>query len=108
MTIFLLIIAMVGVLLYIVGLMQSVSYKDYINAQIQREGGLTQQAMANIETYGEEQYGSKFKVISESGSDKKPYGESVNYRIEGRVGGDVANAPSSFIRSKGSSISKVR
>lgn len=105
---FIMLVFFLSVFFYAVSFSQAIGFKSYVNGQINREGGLTSQAMANINEYNANIYNSKFKVVSDSGTDKKEYGDSVSYTISGEVGAVGLNLPLKLVSVSGSSISKVR
>ena len=87
---------------------QAIGYKQYIGDQISREGGLTTSAMANLDEYSANNYSSRFKVVSESGNAKQPYGAEVKYHIEGTMNESFFNLPAELVKLSGVGVSKVR
>lgn len=87
---------------------QAIGYKQYIGDQIAREGGLTTTAMANLDEYSANNYSSRFKVVSESGSEKQPFGTQVAYHIEGTMNESFFNLPATMVKLDGVGVSKVR
>jgi len=105
---FIMIMLFVSIFFYGASWLQAIDFKTYVEDQINREGGLTTTAMSNINEYNKNNYNSKFKVVSESGSDKKPYGTVVKYHIEGEIGSYGFNVPLQLVYVSGSGVSLVR
>lgn len=90
-------------------------FKDYVNVQIERNGGYTANAKENIQRKNEDDYGDLFGVYEVDSNDTKAiknigFGEVVDYEIH-------ANIPVPFtakgtfeipIKIKGEAISRVR
>ena len=53
----------------------------YVDAQIERNGGLTINAMSNIDDYNEKHYKGRFRVSSNQLNQKLPFGSIVDYQI---------------------------
>ena len=84
------------------------SFRQYIDAQIERNGGLTTNAMRNIDTYNEEHYKGKFTVTSDQMNQKLPYGSIINYQIVGEYNILFFDFDTQSYPVNGSSISLVR
>lgn len=72
-------IAMIGV--FMININQTQDFKRYINTQVERQGGLTDEAMANIEEYNQTYYEGEYTVTSDMAGQKVPYGTEVNYEV---------------------------
>ena len=59
------------------------SFRQYVDAQIERNGGLTINAMSNIDDYKEKHYKGRFRVSSNQLNQKLPFGSIVDYQIVG-------------------------
>lgn len=73
------IIAMVGV--FMININQTQDFKRYINTQIERHGGLTDEAMANIEDYNQTYYEGEYTLSSDLVGIKVSYGTEVDYEV---------------------------
>ena len=104
---------MINVKLYIFAILTTfivaICIRDrYIDAQIERNGGLTTNAMSNIDTYNEEHYKGKFTVTSDQMNQKLPYGSIINYQIVGEYNILFFDFDTQSYPVNGSSISLVR
>ena len=79
------------------------SFRQYVDAQIERNGGLTINAMSNIDDYNEKHYKGRFRV-----NQKLPFGSIVDYQIVGEYKILFFNLGTQSYPIKGSSISLVR
>lgn len=84
------------------------SFKQQVNYQIERNGGLTKEALANINEYSDEYYNSRFRVESDRLGEKVSYGETVDYTIIGTFDGVIMPVPEFEIPFKGTGVSQVR
>ncbi|MCE4051688.1 hypothetical protein [Bacillus sp. Au-Bac7] len=80
---FFMIALMLGVAVFLFQLQQVNNYKQYVNYQIERNGGLTETAVENINTYSEDHFQNVFSVSSAKLNEKVPYGSIVEYKVEG-------------------------
>lgn len=74
-----LIIAMVGV--FMININQTQDFKRYVNTQIERNGGLTETSMTNIEEYNQTYYEGEYNISSDQEGQSVPYGTEVNYVV---------------------------
>ncbi len=102
------IFSMFSVGAYFININQANDFKQFVNYQIERNGGLTTTAMEKINTYNKEHYHGKFKVASSQGTSKMAFGEEVNYTISGKYEFFFISLPAQLINVKGSAISMVR
>lgn len=58
------------------------NYKQYVNDNIERYGGLTTTAMTNINEYSKAYNDNRFSLVSTDIGKKKGFGEIVNYQIK--------------------------
>ena len=84
------------------------SFRQYVDAQIERNGGLTINAMSNIDDYNEKHYKGRFRVSSNQLNQKLPFGSIVDYQIVGEYKILFFNLGTQSYPIKGSSISLVR
>ncbi|MCY7571410.1 hypothetical protein [Bacillus pumilus] len=66
---------------YCIRLNQSNDFKQQVNYQIERNGGLNSNALKEIEKKNKEAYGGSFQVHSASLNKTLPYGSEVSYKI---------------------------
>lgn len=66
---------------YCIRLNQANDFKQQINYQIERNGGLNSNALKEIEKKNQEAYGGSFQVHSASLNKTLPYGSEVAYKI---------------------------
>ena len=57
------------------------NFKQQVNYTIERDGGLTQQAIREISTYAQEHSHGQYQIKSAQLGQKVPYGMSVGYEI---------------------------
>ncbi|TRZ39364.1 hypothetical protein CEQ21_07325 (plasmid) [Niallia circulans] len=58
------------------------SFKQQVNYQIERQGGLTETAVANLDEYSKKYYHGNFTVESDQLNQKVSYGDPVDYTIK--------------------------
>lgn len=84
------------------------SFKQEVNYQIERQGGLTETAVANINAHSEAYYGGQFTVQSDKLNQKVNYGETVDYIVTGEFEIRLFPMPNVTLEFGGSSLSQVR
>lgn len=84
------------------------NYLQQVNYEIERQGGLTTEAVENLTSHSNEYYGGRYAVKSDQLNQKVGYGEIVNYTIEATISIDMFNLPSYHIEFPGSAVSQVR
>ncbi|MGY3219103.1 hypothetical protein [Bacillus sp. TE9122W] len=87
---------------------QAIDMKRYVNDQIERYGGLTNDAQNQIKSYSEKNFGGKFTVVSLSGNQKAQFGEEINYKLKGEAEINFFDLPSIPFALNGSASSNVR
>jgi hypothetical protein len=102
------IFSMVSLALFFSEINQANDFKLYVNYQIERNGGLTDAAMEKVDSYNQENYGSKFKVQSTQMSQLFAYGKEVDYTINTKHEFFFLPLLSRDISIKGSAISQIR
>ena len=98
----------VGVSVFCYEIQQVNSFRQYVDYQIERNGGLTTNAMSNIDAYNEKNYKGKFTINSEQINQKLPYGSIINYQILGEYNLLFFDFDTQSYPINGSSISLVR
>lgn len=75
-----LILFMLAMAIFIFQVQQSNHYKQYVNYQIERNGGLTADVIANINTYSDQHFNGVFKLDDSQVTGKQPFGTVIEYR----------------------------
>lgn len=102
------IFSMVSLALFFSEINHANDYKQYVNYQIERNGGLTTEAIKKIESYNQEHYGGKFKVQSAQMSQQFAFGKEVDYTIKTNYKFFFLPLLSRDISIKGTAISEIR
>ncbi len=84
------------------------SFKQQVNYQIERHGGLTEAAVENINQYSTEIYNGAFEIESEQLNEKVAYGETVDYVIKATFEISIFPVPDVEIDYGGTGVSQVR
>lgn len=87
---------------------QTQDFKNYVDGQLERNGGYTSAAASSITKHSKDNYQGRYKVKSLSGSVKKPYGQTIDYEIIGTIDVVFMDLPNAITSKKGSTISLVR
>lgn len=87
---------------------QSIDFKTFVNGQVERHGGFTPEAVTNIQNHSEQYFSGRFTVKSLSGYDRKPHGEVISYKVQGRIQILFFNLPDQLTGTRGFTISRVR
>ncbi|GEM05683.1 hypothetical protein HMI01_26710 [Halolactibacillus miurensis] len=104
----LLVALIVTISVFLFHVQQSNHFKQYINYQIERSGGLTLDTIDRINQYSEQNFSGVFSLDDSQQTEKKPYGETVEYQANVSIkflflDFDIVELPIS-----GSAISLVR
>lgn len=75
-------IMMICFILFGIELSDISNYKQYVNYTIERNGGLTSEAVREIEEYSEKHVHGRYEVSSEKMGQKVKYGEKVLYQVK--------------------------
>lgn len=84
------------------------SFKQQVNYQIERHGGLTDAALDNINKYSENYYHGIFTINSDQLNEKVAYGEAVDYVIDGNFDIKILPIPDVQLEFSGTGVSQVR
>lgn len=84
------------------------TFKQQVNYQIERQGGLTESALEEINDFSKNNYNGRFTVESELLNEKVDYGEAVDYEVIGTFKFNVFDLPEVNIPSNGTGVSQVR
>lgn len=104
----LIIMFMITFAVFLFEIQQSNDFKQYVNYQIERNGGLTAEAMENINQYSEDNYNGNFEVNSDQMNEKLPFGSTVEYEIVGTFNFLFLNFDTQSFPIKGSGVSLIR
>lgn len=84
------------------------NFRQRINYEIERQGGLTEEAVEKLATYSEENYGGRYAITSEQLNEKVAYGEIVDYTILADFEVAIFPIPNVQMEFSGSGVSQVR
>ncbi|TGA98612.1 hypothetical protein E4665_07040 [Sporolactobacillus shoreae] len=87
---------------------QAYDFRQYVDYQIQRNGGLTADALTEINAYNQQKYGGRYQLESESGNGTKPYGTVINYQVKVPERLTLLNIKLTPLTIRGSAVSLVR
>ncbi|AAM26180.1 hypothetical protein [Bacillus anthracis] len=103
-----LIMMMVAVSLFCIQLSDVNLYKQQVNYQIERHGGLTKEAGAYLKDYSEKQYQGALSVKSDQLNKKVNFGDVVDYQVVANLKIILFNLPDVEMKFHGSATSQVR
>lgn len=98
--------ATIGIFLF--QLQQGNNFKQYVNYQIEQNGGLTTSAVSKINDYSEKHFNGRFSVQSSQMNQKFKYGTEIDYEITGRFTFLFLDFEDVNLPIKGSALSFVR
>ncbi|MCY8151329.1 hypothetical protein [Bacillus paralicheniformis] len=104
----LIIAGLVSVASFFIQANQGNEYKQYINYQIERNGGLTVSAMEKLNEYNNKYYDGRFKIESPMMNQKVKYGDEITYTVTGSFKILYFDLPIQTISIKGSALSLIR
>lgn len=84
------------------------SFKQQVNYEIERQGGLTETAVENINQYSTDYYKGAYEIESDKLYEKVAYGETVDYVINARFDIKIIPAPDLKFSFGGTGVSQVR
>ncbi|MFT9116811.1 MAG: hypothetical protein ABF586_13170 [Sporolactobacillus sp.] len=87
---------------------QAYDFRQYVDYQIQRSGGLTDAAMTAINAYNQEKYSGRYELDSESGHAAEPYGTVIDYQVVVPAHITLMNLKIPPLTIQGSAVSLVR
>jgi hypothetical protein len=103
-----LIVLMVAVAIFCIQVSNVNSYKQQVNYQIERQGGLTKVAIQNLNAYSDKHYKGTFTVESNKLNEKVQFGETVDYTVIAKFKIALFNLPDVTMNFDGSASSHVR
>ncbi|WP_242281727.1 hypothetical protein, partial [Bacillus cereus group sp. BfR-BA-01454] len=81
------------------------SYKQQVNYQIERHGGLTEVAVQNLKEYSDKHYKGAFAVKSKQLNKKVQFGETVDYQVKATFKIELFSLPDVHMNFSGSASS---
>lgn len=102
------IFSMVSLALFFSEINNANDFKQYVNYQIERNGGLTSEAIEKINKYNQENFGGKFNIQSDQMNQQYSFGQEVDYTINTTHKFFFLPLASRDIAVKGSAISQIR
>lgn len=99
---------MVSVGLFVFQLQDINTYKQQVNYQIERKGGLTTEAIEELNDYSSNNYKGRYKVSSKSSQTKQPFGTSVEYTVVATIPISIFPVPDFVMEFEGNSVSQIR
>ncbi|MBT2604959.1 DUF4320 family protein [Bacillus sp. ISL-53] len=104
----LVIMMLISLSMFFIELSNVNSFKQQVNYQIERQGGLTDPALSNIKQISDDYYNGTFTVTSDSLSTKVTYGETVDYVVKGTFDIKILPIPDVKLDFNGTGVSQVR
>lgn len=102
------IMTMVSIGLFCVQLQDINTFKQQVNYQIERKGGLTTEAVEAIDKYSATNYDGRFTIESDKLNQKVSYGEEIDYTIKATIPIQILPLPDVSLSFKGNSVSQIR
>lgn len=102
------IFSMVSLALFFSEINYANDFKQYVNYQIERNGGLTGDAIVKVEDYNQEHFKGKFNIESGQMNQQFSFGREVDYSINTTHEFFFLPLLSRDISIKGSAISQIR
>lgn len=103
-----LVMAMISVGLFCYQLQDINTFKQQVNYQIERRGGLTDVAIQNIKKYSEKNYNGRYKIQSDKLNQKVGYGEEVDYTVVATIPIQILPLPAVTFEFSGTGVSQIR
>lgn len=103
-----LILIFVSIVLLGVQFLDVSSYKQQVNYQIERNGGLTVEAVNNLKEYSEKNYRNRFKVESDLLYKKVSFGDEVDYKVKATFKVPIFPLPDLNLTFMGNGTSQIR
>ncbi|WP_260288388.1 hypothetical protein [Peribacillus aracenensis] len=104
----LVIMMLISLAMFFIELSNVNSFKQQVNYQIERQGGLTNTAISNINQTSNDYYNGTFTVISDRLNTKVAYGEPVDYVVKGTFDIKILPIPDVKLEFNGTGVSQVR
>lgn len=96
--------------MYFISISNLKEYKHYVGLEIERNGGLTNEALENISNINEKYYKGQFSVEKDGNmsNDPQPYGTLVDYTVRGDVSFKLFFEVDQTIEMNGTAASMIR
>lgn len=104
----LLVMTMISVALFCYQLQDVNTFKQQVNYQIERNGGLTSKAIRNIKDYSDRNYQGRYEIKSDKLNQKVAYGEEVDYTVIATIPIQILPLPDVILSFEGNSVSQIR
>lgn len=101
-------VGMVAIVLFFLDINGANSFKQQVNYHIERNGGLTEEAIYTINNLSDEHYKGMFRIESDQMYEKVSYGEIVDYTVVATIPISIFPFPDQTIKLQGSGISQIR
>ncbi|PAK32387.1 MULTISPECIES: hypothetical protein [Bacillus] len=101
-------LGLISVNTFFIQLNQANEYKQFVNYQIERHGGLTPAALKKLNEHHKKHYGSEFKIESPVLNQKVSFGDEVDYTIQADYEILYFKIPNVKIPIKGSAVAWTR
>ncbi|EMF0336545.1 hypothetical protein KCT23_002355 [Enterococcus faecium] len=102
------IMVMVSVGLFCYQLQDVNSFKQQVNYQIERRGGLTAEALKSLKDYSDKNYQGRYKIESNLLNQKVEYGQAVDYTVKATIPIQILPLPDVTLSFEGNSVSQIR
>lgn len=104
----LILLMLVSFTIYALNLGNINTFKQQVNYEIERHGGLTTEAQEIITDISDNLYGGRFTVESDQAGERVEYGERVDYTVKAHVNLPFFEVDIYPIEFKGTAVSYVR
>ncbi|MGE1145697.1 hypothetical protein [Bacillus pumilus] len=102
------ILAILSVAIFFIQVNQINEYKQIVNYQIERNGGLTPEAISKLKDYDQKHFSGRFSIESPMLNQKVKYGDEVDYTVHSTFEILYFEIPNVKIPIKGSALSLTR
>lgn len=99
---------LLGFFLFGIQNVQTVDFKNYVDGQLEKNGGFTEEAASNIKAYSDRYYEGRYSVANLSSTGQQPYGTPIDYEIKGTVKVYFMDLPNQLTLKQGTTTSLVR
>uniref|UniRef100_UPI00344D5710 hypothetical protein n=1 Tax=Carnobacterium sp. TaxID=48221 RepID=UPI00344D5710 len=103
-----LIVMLVSATLFFFQVGDTNNFKQKVNYEIERQGGLTEEAVQTLNKYSEKNFDGRYTVESEKLNQKVAFGEIVDYQVKAKFNIAIIPIPDINMEFSGSGVSQVR
>lgn len=103
-----LVMTMISIALFCYQLQDINTFKQQVNYQIERNGGLTAEAISNLQEYSDRNYQGRYEIQSDKWNQKVGYGEEVDYTVIATIPIQILPLPDVVLSFEGNSVSQIR